>query len=114
MILLNNAQAAALEIDLAKETADILLAAYPGHLWAANVAGPRVEVRNLAISGNWGFVRYIPAIYSASDWKKQVIRDGGELLERYRVSRTPKSFLENLLAIAGLPVNHAGQHMPSM
>jgi hypothetical protein len=114
MILLDNAQAAGLELNLAKETADILHTTYPGNLWAVSVEGPRVMVRNLALAGNWGYVRYIPAIYSASDWKKQVLQDGGELLERYEMSRNPMSFLDTLLAAAALPVDHAGNHKPSM
>ena len=87
MILLDNAQAAGLELNLAKETADILYTQYPGNLWAVSVEGPRVMVRNLALAGNWGYVRYIPAIYSASDWKKQTITDGSKRPSTYRCTR---------------------------
>lgn len=39
------------------------------------------------LSGNWGFQLRLPANYSASDFRRRVIRAGGELLERYRVTR---------------------------
>jgi hypothetical protein len=114
MILLNNVQAEALEINLAKETGEILHAAYPGNLWQVTVEGPRVMVRNLALAGRWGYVRYIPSIYSASDWKRQTIKDGGELMERFNLSRKPKSLLDTLLEAFHLPTDRAGNHIASV
>lgn len=72
---------------LAKGMADTLHKHYPGHLWAVTCDNGLATVRNLALSGEWGFVLKVPAIYSASSFDKDVIRAGGEILERYRVSR---------------------------
>lgn len=74
---------------MAKNMADTLHRHFPGHLWAVTCDGSKgiATVRNLNLSGAWGFVLKLPAIYSATEWDKQVMRSGGELLERYRLSR---------------------------
>lgn len=74
---------------MAKEMAEALHQAYPGHLWAVTCSGTTgmADVRNLMLSGNWGFRLKLKEIYSGSAFKKDVIKAGGELLERYRVSR---------------------------
>ncbi|HOX27378.1 MAG TPA: hypothetical protein PLL30_17030 [Candidatus Krumholzibacteria bacterium] len=83
-------QLAALEFNLCKEVAETLFQAYPGHLWAVNPEGNGsiIVVRNVSLTGQWGFVLHVPAIYSASEFKKNVIRAGGEILERYQMSRS--------------------------
>lgn len=77
------------DLVMSKEMADSLHTAYPGHLWAVQVEGKKgvCYIRNLALVGNWGFVIKLPAIYSASEFKKRVLRGGGEILERYRLRR---------------------------
>lgn len=74
---------------MARDMAEALHAAYPGHLWAVTCEGDKgvATVRNLALAGNWGFVLRLPEIYSASSWKKLVLSCGGELLERFRLRR---------------------------
>ena len=74
---------------MARHMADSLHRHYPGHLWAVTCDGDKgiATVRNLMLSGDWGFVLHLPAIYSASEWDKRVIRAGGEILERYRIAR---------------------------
>lgn len=73
----------------AKEMADALHTAYPGHLWAVTCEGAQgiATVRNLALSGNWGFVIRLDEAYSMSEFKKMVVRGGGEILERYKLRR---------------------------
>lgn len=80
---------AALDFNTAKEMSETLTAAYPGHAWAVTCEGEKgiATVYNLALSGNWGFVLKLSNLYSSSDWKKQIIMAGGELLERFRLRR---------------------------
>ena len=94
------------DLVLSKDMAEALHAAYPGHLWAVQVQSKQgmADVRNLMLSGNWGFRIKLPAIYSASDFKKQVLRGGGEILERYRLRRGAA----DPDAIANLAVNGRG------
>jgi hypothetical protein len=69
---------------LAKNVGEHLHRKYPGHLWAVNVAGGVVTVQNLYLSGRWGF----RIMESEIDPDYKIItRAGGEILERYRLSR---------------------------
>lgn len=88
-LLTDAPQIPANDLVMAKEMADALNTAYPGHLWAVNVDGEQgtASIRNMALSGNWGFLLHLPTIYSASEFKKRVVMGGGELLERYRQRR---------------------------
>ena len=74
---------------MAMEMANTLHTHYPGHLWAVTCEGEKgiATVRNLGLSGQWGFVLKLVDLSTASDWKKKVVRAGGELLERYRLRR---------------------------
>lgn len=72
---------------LARRVAEKLHATYPGHLWAVDIQGSIVNVRDLAIDGRWGFTLHIPAMYSSSEFDRQVVMAGGELLERFKQRR---------------------------
>jgi hypothetical protein len=74
---------------MAKEIADTLNTHYPGHLWAVSVDGSNgvANIHDLMLNGQWGYVLKLVNIFSASDFKKDVIRAGGEILERFRMSR---------------------------
>jgi hypothetical protein len=88
-LLTDSPQLSANELVLAKQMADTLHKHYPDHAWAVHVdlRNGMADVRNLGLSGNWGFRLHIPTIYSASEFDHRVMRAGGELLERYRVRR---------------------------
>ncbi|MDD2989812.1 MAG: hypothetical protein PHI64_12720 [Zoogloea sp.] len=94
------------DLILAKEMAEALHQAYPKHLWAVTAEGEKgiCTIRNLALSGQWGYVLHIPKIYSMSSFKQKVLRAGGEILERYRLTRGVAS--EDQLA--DLRLDHAG------
>lgn len=94
----------------AKNAAEVLHKHYPGHLWAVSVdkAARMLDVRNLALSGNWGFRISLPKLFSGTSFDKAVMRAGGELLERYRVSRRSANPEE----LAALPVDFSGNHRP--
>lgn len=74
---------------MARNMAELLHKHYPGHLWAVTCDGTKgiATIRNLMLSGDWGFILKLPAIYSASEWDKRVVMAGGEVLERYRIAR---------------------------
>jgi len=87
LILTDAPQITANEMLLAKETAETLYTSFPGYLWGVTISESVVDVRCLNLSGQWGYTLHIPAIYSASEWKRTVRNAGGEILERYRQSR---------------------------
>lgn len=105
-LVTDNPQGAANDILMSKEMADTLHAAYPGHLWAVTCDGEIgfADVRNLALSGNWGFRIKLDEIYSGSQFKHKVLMAGGELLERYKLSRGRFNADE----YATLKTDHAG------
>lgn len=104
-------QIAANDLIAAKNAADVLNRHYPGHLWAVSCDQGMLDVRNMALSGNWGFRVKLPVIYSASEFDRQIMRAGGEILERYRIRRSRKPDND---AISALPVNFAGLHTPAL
>lgn len=94
----------------AKNAADVLHKHYPGHLWAVAIdkQARMLDVRNLALSGRWGFRIRLPELFSGTSFDKAVMRAGGEVLERYKVSRRKANEDE----LAALPVDFSGNHRP--
>jgi hypothetical protein len=80
---------------MAKIMAETLVDAYRAdgagnaHLWAVSFdsATGLAIIRNLLLSGEYGYVLKIPDIFSASSFIADVKRAGGEILERYRLGR---------------------------
>lgn len=101
-------QLTANDMVMAKQMAEKLHQHYPGHLWAVQVQGVKgiADVRNLMLSGSWGFRLKLPDIYSGSDFDRQIVRAGGELLERYRIRRAGMRHVAD--EIASAPVDFAG------
>ncbi len=67
-----------------KDVAEVLVAAYPGYLWAVNMNHRMVSVKNLDLSGKWGFQLDYGKV--GADMHK-IVMAGGEILERYKMKR---------------------------
>lgn len=82
------------DLILAKEMADTLHRHYPGHMWAVNVQGEQgvADIRNMALSGEYGYRLRLVTNYSMSEFLERVKRAGGEILERYRLPRGRADF----------------------
>ena len=92
---------------LAKTAADALDKAYPGHLWAVDVNGGMLNIRNLLLSGEWGYRIKQASLFTASDLNARVLKAGGEILERFALARSRFSeaqYGDLKTNIAGLPV----------
>lgn len=78
-----------LDLELAKVISEELTKHYPGHLWAVNVQSQHgvITVKNLNLSGNRGFLLHYRNMKSFDDVKRNAMRSGGEILERYQLSR---------------------------
>lgn len=73
---------------LAEAIAEGLHHFYPGHLWAVTVQSGVADIRNIAVSGDMAYTLHLATIKgSAQDFKKAVMRAGGEYLERYGLTR---------------------------
>ena len=77
------------DYNMAKDMAEALHAHYPGHQWAVTCDGRTgiATIRDLFLSGTYGYVLRLPAIYSFSAFRKEVIMAGGEVLERFKMAR---------------------------
>lgn len=89
MLVTDNPKGAMIDILTARTMAEELHKAYPGHFWAVtcDTRTGFADVRNLALSGNWGFRIRLSGIYSSSGFKRDVLKAGGEILERFRLQR---------------------------
>ena len=76
------------EMATAKQVAEDLHSAYPGHMWAVTVRGGAVIIKDLFVSSLWGYVlKYEALKHDAKVFKQEVLRAGGEILERARLER---------------------------
>jgi hypothetical protein len=78
--------------DMARDILGILDVAYPGHPWAATVYGDErgggYFIRHLDFPANWGMNQPFAHMFaSTSELRADVIRKGGELLERSNLAR---------------------------
>ena len=96
----------ALDMATAKDYADALNTAYPGHLWAVNVQGEQgiATIHNLMLSGKYGYLLHLNKRYSASEARKKAVMAGGEILERFKVARGRMD--EDKMAL--MPIDFAG------
>lgn len=76
------------DFDMAKRVGDMLNKHYPGYMWAVNVSRETgmITVQNFTLSGEWGFYLHYTKVLEDPDLKI-VMRAGGEILERYKLSR---------------------------
>lgn len=69
---------------VASQVGNLLHATYPGYIWLVNAHDGVVTVHNALLSGQWGFLLKITDL----DPEGRAVKNaGGELLERYRLSR---------------------------
>jgi hypothetical protein len=108
-------EAGANDVITARYLAEAILKAYPGHLWAVHVDGEQGIwwIKNLSLSGNWGWMDKLGRVYSASSMVKDALHHAGEILERYNQPRgafSGQHWAELCLDMRGVPV---GDKSPS-
>lgn len=74
---------------MSKTIAEALHEAYPGQRWAITCDSETgiITIRNLWLSGTWGYLMKIKEIYSASQLRHDVLVAGGEVMERFNMMR---------------------------
>lgn len=75
---------------LVKDAADILERNYPGWLWAVqpDEKGGVINIFSFRLSGQWGYTLHTSRL-QADPTMRDVVRAGGELLERFGFPRGP-------------------------
>jgi hypothetical protein len=99
-----------LERHLAGQMLSALNRSYPHHAghWCVQInPGGTCTVTNSLLSGKWGFILHADKIDADM---RAVVRAGGELLERYRLSRT-RLILEQ---VRDIPRDRSGQRVPDL
>lgn len=85
-----------MQLELCKQVAEALEEHYPGWGWIVYPQGHGcIVVQCAQMMGRWGFDLRPGRGYSASQWKREAIMAGGELLERYGMPR--RGFKECML-----------------
>lgn len=76
------------EQKIAHQIGETLNEHYPGHAWCVEVQLLQgvASIRNLNLSGEWGFMLHLDKLLQ-DPTPKPIINAGGELLERYNISR---------------------------
>jgi hypothetical protein len=88
---------------MAADMVNSLSTAYPGHDWFVLIRGGIVQVKLMDINPVWGMViPYNKVKGDALARKKDVIRAGGEFLERANLKRGAKEYRE-VLHVEGIP-----------
>lgn len=91
---------------MALEMLHTLTQAYPGHSWFVKITGGIVHVKNLDMSDKWGMaLHYSQMKNDAAERKRELLRAGGEFLERANVRRGMKTEDQHGL-IEGVPLKH--------
>ncbi|MBF0212367.1 MAG: hypothetical protein HQM00_02245 [Magnetococcales bacterium] len=75
------------EQEVARRCLQVLHLHYPGYDWEVNCHGGVVEVFNLTLHPNFGFRRKMSEL-SNDPSLRLIMRAGGELMERFHVTRT--------------------------
>jgi len=96
----------AADLATSKQIAERLNASFPGYLWAVHCQWKQgiATIRNLSVSAKYGYVLHLLKVWSASELDRQAVAAGGEILERYRLSRQAIDYDQYDAA----PTNHAG------
>lgn len=76
------------EMHWAERIAECLEKHYPGYMWAVNVDlhGGMATIQSLRLSGEWGCYVKMSTV-EGDPYLTKIKQFGGEILERYRVSR---------------------------
>tara|TARA_R110002072_G_scaffold21764_21_gene76830 strand:- start:92 stop:424 length:333 start_codon:yes stop_codon:yes gene_type:complete len=72
---------------LAMRIAELLQRKYAGHLWGVHVKKSVATIHNMALSGNHGYILHLNNLKIEDEFNQRVIKAGGEILERFAVSR---------------------------
>lgn len=91
------------DMTMAKDIAETLFKHYPGYMWAVNVKSGIALIKCLNISSLYGFVlKYKDIKDDAGFRQKEVLRAGGELLERAKMNRGARQEGSKVLTVDGI------------
>jgi hypothetical protein len=91
------------DMTMAKDIADTLFVKYPGYMWGVNVRSGVAIIKCLNVSSLYGFVlKYKDICHDAAFRHKEIIRAGGEILERANMHRGEREKGQVVTAVDGI------------
>jgi len=91
------------DIGMAKDIADTLFEKYPGYMWGVNVKSGVAVIKCLNVSSLWGYIlKYKDIAHDATFRRREVIKAGGEILERAKLARGARQFGEKAITVDGI------------
>lgn len=92
------------ELALARDALAILSRNYPGYDWDVKCMQGILQIKLPRISSTWGMIRHVKAIdFDAVVFSRDIIRSGGEFLERCKARRAQRDFQAALKSCEGVP-----------
>lgn len=85
---MKDARQVSLDMAVSKQILEILHRKYPGYPWGVKVIDGMAFIKNMATSGEDGYaVKYDATEFSVSNFERQLMLIGGEMLEMFGLSR---------------------------
>jgi len=81
------------DMTMAKDIAETLFSHYPGYMWGVNVKSGVAVIKCLNVSSLYGYIlKYRDICHDAAFRHKEILRAGGEILERTKLKRGEREF----------------------
>jgi hypothetical protein len=91
------------DMGMAKDIAETLFAKYPGYMWGVSVISGVAVIKCLNVSSLYGYIlKYKDIKDDAGFREKEIIRAGGEILERANMARSSRIKGETVKAVDGI------------
>lgn len=91
------------DMTMAKDIAETLFEKYPGYMWGVAVRSGVAIIKCLNVSSLYGYIlKYDDIKDDAGYRKKEVLKAGGEILERARMNRGAREFNSMVTSVDGI------------
>lgn len=91
------------DMTMAKDIADTLFEKYPGYMWGVSVKSGVAVIKCLNVSSLYGYIlKYADIKDDAGYRKKEVLKAGGEILERAGMKRGEREFNSTAKSVDGI------------
>lgn len=91
------------DMGMAKDIAETLFEKYPGYMWGVNVKSGVAVVKCLNVSSLYGYIlKYKDIANDAGVRKREIIRAGGEILERAKLNRGERELGKMATSVDGI------------
>lgn len=91
------------DMTMARDIAETLFEHYPGYMWGVSVKSGVAVIKCLNVSSLYGYVlKYADIKDDANYRKREVLRAGGEILERAKLARGERELGKYVQSVDGI------------